>query len=393
MTDNQINRLLELQKRFDAGEISKDMFDLGVAAIRGADKSNANSSQADTKPVPYKKRNIIIAVISAVVILLSLGLFLLLHNKDKGEVQMGPMNMNFPDDYTVMNVVERYCTAISENDFTTLASLYAPTVERYQDAYNKDRDYVIGCHQRYDNTFKVHGKHSSIRRETFKMEPISNDRVSVVVVEDYSIDREDKSKYSVFVLEKHFVIDSAYHIVSVYDNQISKSKGTSDYQAIYQAYVKEHEMADMVDDFGGWEYIYLDGDDIPELVISTGYPATGAYVLSIANGRVVESFTSSGFSYIPRKGKILSGRGFHMGQNIMYLESFGNGKITTLYTINEYYGERDWSEEEPDWYIDDRHSNKTTVDKYMNDFFFKFGNPVKAGSDGKNLRPMEDLWQ
>lgn len=393
MTDEQVNRLFELKKKLDAGEISKEMFDLCVAAIRGADKSNADSSQADTKPAPHKKRNIIIAVISAVVMLLSLGLFLLLQNKDKGEIQMGPMNVNFPDDYTVLNVVERYCTAICENDFTTLASLYAPTVERYQDAYNKERDYVIGCHQRYDNTFKVYGKHSSIRRETFKMEPISNDRVSVVVVEDYSIDREDKSKYSVFVLEKHFVIDSAYHIVSVYDNQLSKSKGTSDYQAIYQAYVKEHEMADMIDEYGGWEYIYLDGDDIPELVISTGYPATGAFVLSIVNGRVVESITSYGFSYIPRKGKILSGRGFHMGQNIMYLGYFESGEITTLCTINEYYGERDWSEEEPDWYIDDRHSNKTTVDKYMNDFFFKFGNPVKAGSDGKNLRPMEDLWQ
>lgn len=226
MTDDQINRLLELQKKFDAGDISKDMFDLGVSAIRGADKSNADSSQAAHKPNTHKKRNIIITVISAVVVLLSLGLFLLLHNKDKGEIQMGPMDVNFPDDYRVMNVVERYCTAICENDFTTLASLYAPTVERYQDAYDKDRDYVIGCHQRYDNTFKVHGKHSSIRRETFKMEPISNERVSVVVVEDYSIDRLDKSKYSVFVLEKHFTIDSTYHIVSVYDNQLSKSKGS-----------------------------------------------------------------------------------------------------------------------------------------------------------------------
>lgn len=244
MTDDQINRLLELQKRFDEGEISKEMFDLGVAAIRGADKSNADSSQAAPKPDTHKKRNIIIAVISAVVVLLSLGLFLLLHNKDKGEIQMGPMDVNFPDDYRVMNVVERYCTAICENDFTTLASLYAPTVERYQDAYDKDRDYVIGCHQRYDNTFKVHGKHSSIRRETFKMEPISNDRVSVVVVEDYSIDREDKSKYSVFVLEKHFVIDSSYHIVSVYDNQLTKSKGVQSIEQLahnaYQYVKKEY---------------------------------------------------------------------------------------------------------------------------------------------------------
>jgi hypothetical protein len=152
MTDDQINRLLELQKRFDAGDISKDMFDLGVSAIRGADKSNADSSQAAPKPDTHKKRNTFIAVIVTVVVLLSLGLFLLLHNKDKGEIQIGQMNVNFPDDYTVMNVVERYCTAICENDFTTLASLYAPTVERYQDAYDKDRDYVIGCHQRYDNT-------------------------------------------------------------------------------------------------------------------------------------------------------------------------------------------------------------------------------------------------
>lgn len=225
MTDDQINRLLELQKRFDAGVISKDMFDLGVAAIRGADKNSVNESKPKPTSSTHKKRNIIIAIAAAVVLLLSFGIFLLLHNKDKGEVQMGPMNVIFPDDYTIMNVVERYCTAICENDFTTLASLYAQTVERYQDAYDKNRDYVIGCHQRYDNTFKVHGKHSSIRRETFKMEPISNNRVSVVVVEDYSIDREDKSKYSVFVLEKHFVIDSAYHIVSVYDNQLAKSKG------------------------------------------------------------------------------------------------------------------------------------------------------------------------
>ncbi len=392
MTDDQINRLLKLHKKFDAGEISKEMFDLGVAAIRGADKNNATFTQTTKVSGTPKKRYVIIAVILAVVVLLSLGLFFLLNTRDKDEVKMEPKNVAFPDENIVRKVVDSYCSAICENDFTTLASLYAPTVERYQDAYDKNRDYVIGCHQRYDNTFKVHGKHSSIRRETFKMEPISNDRVSVVVVEDYSIDREDKSKYSVFVLEKHFVIDSDYHIVSVYDNQLSKSKGTSDYQAIYQAYVKEHEMADMVDDFGGWEYIYLDGDEIPELVISTGYPASGAYVLSIANGRVVESFTSYGFSYIPRKGKILAGRGVHMGQNIMYLEYFENGKITTLYTITEYYGDRDFREE-PVWFIDEKQTNRTTVDKYMNEYFFKFGDPVKAGSDGNNLRPMETLWQ
>lgn len=108
MTDEQVNRLFELKKKLDAGEISKEMFDLGVAAIRGADKSNAVPSQADTTPDTHKKRNIIIAVIVAVEELLSLGLFLLLHNKD-GEIQMGPMSeeQNPAESPTKENVIER----------------------------------------------------------------------------------------------------------------------------------------------------------------------------------------------------------------------------------------------------------------------------------------------
>ena len=152
---------------------------------------------------------------------------MVLHNQNKTEdVLMCPSNVNFPDENRIRNVVSSYCTAICENDFEALTNLYAPKVLRYQDAYDKDRDYVIGCHQRYDNTFKVFGKHSSLRWDSFKMDQASSGFVNVVIIEDYSIDRQDKSKYSVFVLEKHFTIDSTYHIVSVYDNQLSKSKGS-----------------------------------------------------------------------------------------------------------------------------------------------------------------------
>ena len=41
------------------------------------------------------------------------------------------------------------------------------------------------------------------------MEEINGeDRLGVSIVEDYSLDREDPNKYSVFVLEKHFVLIS-----------------------------------------------------------------------------------------------------------------------------------------------------------------------------------------
>ncbi len=232
MTEEEINLLYVLKRELDAGELTQKEFDDAVAIIRGTKKNtkDTNTLESNQKSAPVKKedrnkkKSVILVAIVAAVVLLSLGLFLVLHNSStKGEEQC-TAEMTFPEEDVVQDLIERYCNAICENDFVTLSSLYAPMVERFQDAYNKDKDYVIECHQRYDKTFKVHGKHSSLRWDSFEMRMLNNGQLSVSIVEDYSIDRENKSKYSVFVLEKHFIIDSSYHIVSVYDNQLSKEK-------------------------------------------------------------------------------------------------------------------------------------------------------------------------
>ena len=232
MTEEEINLLYVLKRELDAGELTQKEFDDAVAIIRGTKKNtkDTNTLESNQKSAPVKKedrnkkKSVIIVAIVAAVVLLSLGIFLVLHNSStKGEEQC-TAEMTFPEEDVVQDLIERYCNAICENDFVTLSSLYAPMVERFQDAYNKDKDYVIECHQRYDKTFKVHGKHSSLRWDSFEMRMLNNGQLSVSIVEDYSIDRENKSKYSVFVLEKHFIIDSSYHIVSVYDNQLSKEK-------------------------------------------------------------------------------------------------------------------------------------------------------------------------
>ena len=124
----------------------------------------------------------------------------------------------------VQHVLQSYCDAIVNNDFETLSQLYAPMVERFQGANNEERNKVVDRHRRYDDTFKVHGKRSHIRWDTFEVELMDNGRINAVIVEDYAIDREDKSKYSKFVLEKHFVLNEDYQIVSVWDNQLSRSK-------------------------------------------------------------------------------------------------------------------------------------------------------------------------
>ena len=235
MTEEEINLLYVLKRKLDAGELTQREFDDAVAIIRGRRKNSEDTNtpkpSQDVSPVKKviqsKKKGVIIAAIVAVVMLLALGLFLMFHNSSTKSDGQNATETSFPDEIAVQNLIERYCNAICENDFVTLASLYAPMVERFQDAYNKDRDYVIGCHQRYDKKFKVYGKHSSIRWDSFEMRMLNNGQLSVTVVEDYSIDREDKNKYSVFVLEKHFIIDPSYHIVSVYDNQLSKGKGVN----------------------------------------------------------------------------------------------------------------------------------------------------------------------
>ena len=93
MTDDQINRLLELKKKFDAGKITKEVFDLGVAAIRSAGDGRETVSKQVTSSSKendsMKKRRIIIVAIVTAIVLLSLGLLLpfILPDLEYGSIQ------------------------------------------------------------------------------------------------------------------------------------------------------------------------------------------------------------------------------------------------------------------------------------------------------------------
>ena len=104
-----------------------------------------------------------------------------------------------------------------------VSELYAPTVKRYFSAYDKDRSYVADSYKKYDDVFQVYGKHSNVRWNTVSFTE-SNGSIQLTYEEDYSIDRYDNTKYSIFVLEKHIELNSDFKIVSLYDVQLSKSK-------------------------------------------------------------------------------------------------------------------------------------------------------------------------
>ena len=101
--------------------------------------------------------------------------------------------------------------------------LFAPQVERYFDNRNETVDQVAQHYAKYDNVFGVYGKHSKVRWNTLSYYKTGN-RYAVTYIEDYTIDRYDDSKNSIFVLEKHIELNGDFKVVSVYDVQLSKKK-------------------------------------------------------------------------------------------------------------------------------------------------------------------------
>ena len=124
----------------------------------------------------------------------------------------------------VTNVINTFNNALENNDFNALSEVYSDNVLRFHSKYNLTNDEVIDICKQYDETFAVTSKQTSVRWETLKVKRLSDDDLSVVYVEDYKIERKDKSKYSNFVIEKHILLDKNYRIKSVYDEQLSRSR-------------------------------------------------------------------------------------------------------------------------------------------------------------------------
>ena len=103
----------------------------------------------------------------------------------------------------------------------------------------------------------------------------------------------------------------------------------NDYKKLYREYIKSEEFSKKFTDWewyldwcDSWEYIYLDSDEIPELVLYGKDDATGNYILSVQSGRVVAQALGDGFpSYIPQSGLLSSyygGMGYYC-EYVLYL--------------------------------------------------------------------------
>ena len=118
------------------------------------------------------------------------------------------------------------------------------------------------------------------------------------------------------------------------DNSMAFGKGYSSYQEGYLAYLYEN-MANMQGDFS-YALIYVDDDDIPELVCDTGFEAGGCQILSYNDGQVnVFQTARLYFTYIEKSGLLCNSEG-HMGGYYDYVYLLDKGKWKLRFA-GDYY--------------------------------------------------------
>ena len=127
-----------------------------------------------------------------------------------------------PDRSDVEEVLTQFTECDNNDDFYCLKQIYAPYLERYYSIYGISCDEVMEKHRNYNAKFGVYSKVGTYRWGTLEIRPISSEKVEVVCIQDYEIEREDPTKPTNFVLEKHFIFNTDFQIVSIYDNQLEK---------------------------------------------------------------------------------------------------------------------------------------------------------------------------
>jgi hypothetical protein len=181
-----------------------------------------NRLQKTSKGIGWKI--LLLILICLVVVASCIGIIWMSNdNNNDGSYSVNTNNDNEVEN-NVKSVINEFCKLSRTCDVGLVYKLYAGYIERYHDSYGISVDSVANCYMIYDSMFDVIGnKYSDVRWDTFSYEKVA-DRIYVTYTEDYSIERADNSKYSIFVIRKHIVMNGDYMIVSVYDDILERHK-------------------------------------------------------------------------------------------------------------------------------------------------------------------------
>ena len=136
------------------------------------------------------------------------------------------------------------------------------------------------------------------------------------------------------------------------------------WQGSYKKYLEENPRED---DTYSYAFIYVDDDDIPELVVDTGVEASGCQILTYHDGMLDVLQTSRlYFAYLEKKN-ILDNCDGHMGYYYDLVYTIKNGKWELIFDGN-YSGFADedepaWDEENQRYHVTDYEVNGKKTDE------------------------------
>lgn len=100
--------------------------------------------------------------------------------------------------------------------------------------------------------------------------------------------------------------DSLSATISVQDSSKSETAFNSNWRKAYLDYLNADSIQRKLKDYPNWGLVYIDNDDIPELLFLGDCNATGDMILTYYNGRVSHYDCQLGVDFIPKMGLILN---------------------------------------------------------------------------------------
>ncbi|MBQ4478946.1 MAG: hypothetical protein II945_10140 [Bacteroidales bacterium] len=165
---------------------------------------------------------------------------------------------------------------------------------------------------------------------------------------------------------------------------------TTDYRSIYRKYLQQNKD---IEQYTGWEWIFVNEDDIPEMVLTTGYQAGGDMLLAIYNGKVYGNFLPLCFQYIPKKNRILIGKGYNGDNSDSYSQcvcKLKEGELQTLVCLEEIHN---YADDTDKYLLGNRSISKSECDSILHKYYTRFGKYCIGGGCSENLKAMEKLWK
>ena len=159
---------------------------------------------------------------------------------------------------------------------------------------------LCGCAQTAEDT-------PAEETENVEQEDTESESEETATYEEEYSESEEKAE-PIYIIEPQLTQDDMYEM--------------QDWQAAYAEYIEGLEWKENYD----YSLIYVNDDDIPELVVDTGMEANGCYILTYHNGEVdALRILRLNFYYIEKKNLVNNSDG-HMGYYYDYIYSIENGK-------------------------------------------------------------------